>query len=98
MGRRGKVRLENLERLVAAADANARRLEARDATLARLFSDAELVWGLWADDRQPGGIAAMLLKGRGRAPRSPATAIRCREAAEAEALRRTFGDRRGEAR
>ena len=70
------------------------------ADLDQCIRDHDLVFGVWPDDTSPLGVGHSIIKGRGaleRVKRTGAeglaiTALRCRNADEAEAMRQLYGD------
>ena len=62
----------------------------------------DIVFGVWQDLKQPNGVDYLVVKGEnwfreisasGEAANTKISAVSCREFAEAEAMRRTFGDK-----
>jgi len=98
---------EYLQALVEMANANRDhilRSGSHTAALAEIIGEGDVVWGIWQDETCPYGVDSMIIKGRGRlmligqSTRGIAikmTAVLCIEFAEAEAMRRVFGDGRG---
>ena len=70
------------------------------ADLEQCIQDHDLVYGIWQEDGAPLGVAHSIIKGRGtleRIKRAEAealeiTAVLCRNAEEAEAMRQVYGD------
>lgn len=96
--------LQNLKSLVDMANSNAsyiRRQANQTDALNDLIAEADVVWGIWQDISVEHGVDALLIKGADRlmmishtrrAEELKVTAISCREAAEAQAMNRVFGD------
>ncbi len=70
------------------------------ADLDQCIQNHDLVFGVWQDDTTPLGVGHSIIKGRGALERVKRTgteglaitAIRCRNAEEAEAMRQLYGD------
>ncbi len=70
------------------------------AGLKRCIRDHDLVFGIWQDPESPLGVDYLIIKGMGtlarimrtETERVSVTAVRCRCAEEAEAMRRRYGD------
>lgn len=97
---------QHLQALVEMANANQDlilRSENHTDALREIIGASDIVWGIWQDEICPSGVDSVIIKGRGRlmligqSARGMAvtmTAVRCREFAEAEAMRQIFGDGR----
>ena len=70
------------------------------ADLDQCMRDHDLVFGVWQEDGAPLGVGTSIIKGRGALERVKrtetgglkVTAIHCRNAGEAEAMRQLYGD------
>ena len=70
------------------------------ADLNRCIQNHDLVFGVWQEEGAPGGVGTTIIKGKGpleRIKRTEAeelavTAVHCRNADEAEAMRQVYGD------
>jgi hypothetical protein len=70
------------------------------ADLEQCIRDHDLVFGVWQEDGAPLGVGTSIIKGKGtleRIKRTTAeglaiTAVPCRDAEEAEAMRQLYGD------
>ena len=70
------------------------------ADLEQCIRNHDLVFGVWQEEGAPGGVGTSIIKGKGpleRIKRTEAemlavTAISCRCAEEAEAMRQVYGD------
>ncbi len=70
------------------------------ADLDQCMRDHDLVFGVWQEDGAPLGVGTSIIKGRGALERIKrtetgglkVTAIHCRNAEEAEAMRQLYGD------
>ena len=70
------------------------------ADLEQCIQGHDLVFGIWQEDGAPLGVGHSIIKGRGALERIKRTeteglaitAVRCRNAEEAEAMRQLYGD------
>ena len=71
-------------------------------SLEKYLAAHDVVFGVWQDPKQSNGVDYLVIKGEnwfreisasGEAANTRISAVSCREYAEAEAMRRTFGDK-----
>ena len=84
---------EVVRQLVEMANANEALMDGTMKPVLQIIGDTDAVFAVWQDEREPGGVGTLLVKGADihATGEYRVTAIKCASAEHAEVLRRVAG-------